>query len=397
MTRAVTVRAEHRGPIAVGAAVPLIALAVAVGTAGCGQQAAPGPAVSLGLVLGERSNSVAVPWTAVQPLLPQTATAGTRVVVVGVDGSPNGKALFDGRVGQHSYSGDSADDLARLRAGVHRAVDSAVAAQPEADPLGAIATVARSLTAGPVPCSIVVDDSLVATAGPLDLRGGSLLRADAADVAQALADRGELPDLQRCTLDLRGAGQVTAPQPALDEHQQRQLRALWTAVLTKAGARSLLWDDALSPAAPRTGLPPVTPVLFPAAPPIVLPADPCSAVLDNTTVAFEPNTAVFLDEDAARTAVATVAHHLAACPGKTTLTGTTAAWGSVESRNQLAVERASAVRQLLAAATGTDPSSMTIVGAGSDFPQYVNDHDSAGHLVPELAARNRTVRITVTP
>jgi outer membrane protein OmpA-like peptidoglycan-associated protein len=36
---------------------------------------------------------------------------------------------------------------------------------------------------------------------------------------------------------------------------------------------------------------------------------------------------------------------------------------------------------------------LTVVGRGSDFPGYVQDHDAAGTLIPGAAAANRKVEI----
>jgi len=42
---------------------------------------------------------------------------------------------------------------------------------------------------------------------------------------------------------------------------------------------------------------------------------------------------------------------------------------------------------------GVPAGSMTVVGLGSDFPGYVDDHDEQGNLAPAAAALNR-LRIT---
>jgi hypothetical protein len=37
------------------------------------------------------------------------------------------------------------------------------------------------------------------------------------------------------------------------------------------------------------------------------------------------------------------------------------------------------------------PEDPTVVGLGSDFPDYTQDHDASGQLIPEAAEANRKV------
>jgi outer membrane protein OmpA-like peptidoglycan-associated protein len=44
---------------------------------------------------------------------------------------------------------------------------------------------------------------------------------------------------------------------------------------------------------------------------------------------------------------------------------------------------------------GVPTSNLTVVGLGSDFPGYVEDHTAEGSLIPAAAAANRKVVIEV--
>lgn len=158
---------------------------------------------------------------------------------------------------------------------------------------------------------------------------------------------------------------------------------------------------------PDTALPPVTPIPIQPAPSVAAPASTtataapsvrpqCSLTLTNDQVGFRPDTADYLDPTTAQATIAAAAQQIAACPGRITLTGTTSSAGTPDGRIKTSTDRAAAVRDTLAMALAINPQDITVVGAGADNPWYINDRDSEGQLVPELAVQNRAVYITVT-
>jgi outer membrane protein OmpA-like peptidoglycan-associated protein len=52
--------------------------------------------------------------------------------------------------------------------------------------------------------------------------------------------------------------------------------------------------------------------------------------------------------------------------------------------------RAQAVKDVLVE-LGAPAERMTVVGLGSDFPGYTQDHDASGQVIPEAAEANRKV------
>jgi outer membrane protein OmpA-like peptidoglycan-associated protein len=114
-----------------------------------------------------------------------------------------------------------------------------------------------------------------------------------------------------------------------------------------------------------------------------------------SAVRFQPNTAVFADSAAAIRALTPIARWLAANPSRHAwLEGTTADVGPMPGQIALSKLRAGRVKDELIA-LGAAATQITTTGAGSDFPQFTPDRDTAGTLLPGPATLNRSVRITL--
>lgn len=114
---------------------------------------------------------------------------------------------------------------------------------------------------------------------------------------------------------------------------------------------------------------------------------------NDSAVGFLPDTAKFVDPEAARGALTEVAEWLKHDETRRArITGTTARIGSPESQFSLSMRRAEAVAELLTE-LGATADQLTVIGAGSQFPAYVDDVDLGGNLLPGAAAANRSVRI----
>jgi outer membrane protein OmpA-like peptidoglycan-associated protein len=114
-------------------------------------------------------------------------------------------------------------------------------------------------------------------------------------------------------------------------------------------------------------------------------------------VAFRPDSSDFVDEAAAREVLLPLAQRLRGGSGPVNVTGTTARVGSLEGQRALASKRAQRVSALLVELGGLDPARMHVQGLGSEFPEYVPDHDAVGTLLPQAAAVNRAVRVVTAP
>ena len=116
--------------------------------------------------------------------------------------------------------------------------------------------------------------------------------------------------------------------------------------------------------------------------------------LDETQIMFVSNKAVFVDEEAAKAALAPVAEVILAHPDHPVLlAGTTATDGEQESCVQLSSQRAEAVKNLLVSAYGVPADQLLTVGLGyaaDPFPRG-QDRDSKGNFVESEAVKNRRV------
>jgi outer membrane protein OmpA-like peptidoglycan-associated protein len=173
------------------------------------------------------------------------------------------------------------------------------------------------------------------------------------------------------------------------ERQRKNLGAIWEAVLAAAGSELGVEEHPLTEPGAE-GLPEVTPVPLPKPD-----CTPGSVTLTGADVAFRPDSDDFVDEAAAREALAPIAEQLVAAEGVTvTLTGTTVNIDGLSGQIGLSQDRAGAVLRLLAR-LGVPETSMTAEGVGSNFAGYVPDGSPDGPLEPAAAAQNR--RVIVTP
>ena len=116
--------------------------------------------------------------------------------------------------------------------------------------------------------------------------------------------------------------------------------------------------------------------------------------LDETQIMFVSNKAIFVDEEAAKAALAPVAEVILAHPDHPILlAGTTATDGEQESCVRLSSQRAEAVKNLLVSAYGVPADQLLTVGLGyaaDPFPRG-QDRDSKGNFVESEAVKNRRV------
>jgi outer membrane protein OmpA-like peptidoglycan-associated protein len=368
-----------------------LAAAVAL-PAGCSGSHPP-PPHSYAFVVGDRANTVVPQPAALAGMLPQNLVPGAIVAAFAVDGSPGGVSLYDKPVPKAGTDFDQKSVPGQVIANLRHALDGAKAATPEADTLGSIDSAARALRDADGDKTLIVADSMLSTAGVLQFQNG-LLDATPEDVV-ASVNKEELPDIKGVDVQIYGAGEVRPPQGALTQSKHTKLEQIWTLLLKQGGAKSVSFHGAVDEKKNPGPLPPVTIVPISqqvaAAPP---PPHTCVHVLPESEIAFVPDTADFVDPATARQTIQAIAASMRGCPGTITVTGTTSSWGTPEGRQKTSQERADKVRDELAATMGIPTSQIVARGVGMDFPEYVNDRDPHGRLMPAEAAKNRTVRIT---
>lgn len=271
--------------------------------------------------------------------------------------------------------------------------------------LGARAvTAAESRTGAPLVRRMVLLDSCLTTTGALSLVGSSLSAIPAQETASKLLELGEIPDLSCLStpVAIYGLGDTAAPQVDLPAQDREGLAALWIAIFHAGGAEAEVKDDLPLSTVPEEGaLPEVSTVTVVRSAVDVTSADQAAGLLeagavmsfDETSIAFSPGTADFLDTDAAGEALAYVSDYMTAHPEfRLLVCGTTACWGGEDYCRTLSRQRAEAVCGLLG--RQVDPGRLTAVGLGYGWaPFYTDDQRADGTLDPEAAARNRSVKL----
>ena len=226
--------------IKIGRATAVAAVVAVTGAAaaGCGSGApASDPAlpsclalkVPVALAIGARSNSPAPAVTsAVTTLLSSAVDAYKMVTLVRVDGQP--KIVFSQALAPaaNSQLTKQAKDkyvgsLNRVLAGTPQQATDIRAQVPQADLLDALAEAASTVPAGG---DVVVMDSGLQTAEPLDFRTG-LLGDDPRSIADFLRQAHELPDLTGRHVYFVGLGWTASPQSTLSISDRTKLAAIW--------------------------------------------------------------------------------------------------------------------------------------------------------------------------
>jgi outer membrane protein OmpA-like peptidoglycan-associated protein len=339
------------------------------------------------VVLGTHANAPTPEIDLLDCYLSPALTDGHRIVVIVSDGQPH--PVMDMTVSISAKPQTGLQDRNEIRARLQQALDAA-ADQEENNPLEAISQAARSISTASGPRLVLVADSMLQTAGALPMQDG-LLGIAAEDAVEYLTESGQLPDLTGTTVVLLGLGVTAPPQEPLDSRATAQLEQLWTGILTAAGAEVLL-DVRIPTIAPDRALPTVTPV------PIESPTPPepvqeCRVRLEDATIGFKPDSADFIEPEAARSLLDQVADELRGCPAHLVITGTTSSAGTAQGRQAVATARATAVAQELSRRLSVPLDNIEIRGVGMNFNEYVPDRDANGLLIPDKAQQNRSVII----
>ncbi|MEV4412917.1 OmpA family protein [Catellatospora sp. NPDC049609] len=347
---------------------------------------APGPVT---FALGARANMPA-------PTLPDTLSdlvaaavdAERPVVVYRVDGQPS--------VAIREHFTTTIKAPAARKAAVDAFTDELLTAiagirsrQDEADPLEALHKAARDTPRGG---TVVLFDSGLQTAAPLDFRAEGMLAADPDDVVAALGEDA-IPDLTGRRLILMGLGDTAAPQDQLSPAVRANVTDIWQAVAAAGGAACVqTLPDPPERDRTLTDVKPVSEIAVPKEKPLVL----CGEVrlTDGGDVGFHPRTADLRDPAAARKILKGYAEEFLGMPGepKMEIVGTTARWSTRADQEDMSRRRADVVRDILVS-FGVLAGSITTKGVGSYSDYYRDDNGPEGPLEPAAAAFNRSVII----
>jgi outer membrane protein OmpA-like peptidoglycan-associated protein len=369
--------------------VAACSVALVAGLAGCSDR--PEPTGGLAIVVGARSNMPPPSLTGQAVEAREGALVSQAFLsVVVADGVPFQMDDAGVLIARDENGVVQKQDRDRNRQAIDAMLAEARAETPETDLLSALDLAARGISSASGTRTIVVLDSGLSTVAPLDFRTPGLLDADPVELATSLKAADELPDLSGVDVVFQGLGDTVSPQEKLRRPQRMNLIDSWIAIVEAAGAESVEVEETPLSGEPVPGLPPVSPVS-------VATAASCTGKtvsLNGGDVAFEPDSAVFKDRAAASAVVEPLAKQLMTGQVSARLTGTTANVGDAEGQVRLSQDRAQAVLDLLVG-LGVPSDRLSAAGLGSDFPEYVPDHDADGNLLPAAAALNRKVMVTL--
>jgi outer membrane protein OmpA-like peptidoglycan-associated protein len=362
------------------------AVAVTSATAGCGVDAAADTSLSggaLAIVVGAHANAPAPELGGdAAAALDMAVAQGSYVSVVVADGAPHQY----GDPEQLTAGGTAAD-----RQRIVDTVADAVPQSPESDLLGALQLAAGSIAGEPGMHSVVVVDSGLSTTGALDFTEPGVLGADPQYVADSLGDLQVLPDLTGASVVFQGLGETTAPQEELNPSHRAHLTAIWRAIAEKAGAVTVAVEP--SPPSPSTApIPGALPAVTTVALPVDMSCEGRTVTIRGGRLEFPADSDVFVDKQAAVEALRPLAEQLTSRQLTAVVTGTSAAVGTPQGRDKLSENRAQAVANELLG-LGVVMTQLHVQGFGSDFPDYLPDHDANGNLLPGPAALNDRVVI----
>lgn len=355
---------------------------VAASCAACGETPREATTVRIGVTASANEPRVELTRTVVDRLAEAVDGGATRVVVYR-QGERSGSAYSDEDFTIRDGN-DIESDAALRELGFEQNM-TRLAGQlsqlggtsTDLDPMSVLADMASA--AGPA--VLVLQSSGLQTTDPLDLtRLG--LDVDVAAVVASVPDDA-LPELTDKDVIFSGLGQVVGDQPQLPPGAREALVQLWLGICAKFGAKSCTHDTEPVPGGASIGRADV---------PIV----DIGQVVHQDALVHLPNSVLFKagsDELApgAREALAEVAKKF---DGRTTarVIARTATSASEEAAVDLTRRRGQRVVSTLVELGVSRAAFTEVLGAGFTSPLAV-DLDRAGDLIPDAAARNRSVAV----
>lgn len=314
----------------------------------------------------------------------------TYLAIIDTGGRP--RVVEDGELRLTSKNPEAQEDERnRNRDGIGRALQGVRSTTPEAAPLEALGLAAATVRARSATGTVVLADSGLQTTGALDYTQPGMLTAEPERLAAQVQAAGQLPDLSGITVLLAGIGSTAAPQPPLDNAARVRLQQQWLALVTAAGAACVYLDEMPNTQPAPSGVPPVSLVQPPQRQPYDL-SQPLP--LREDVLNFKDNSPELVNPADAQAQLAPLVEQLRNNDGSIRLTGTTASGGEEPGRLQLSKARAETAKDLFEK-MGVDADRITTEGVGTNFPGFESDLDPQGNQIEEIAARNRSVIVTV--
>jgi outer membrane protein OmpA-like peptidoglycan-associated protein len=368
---------------------------------GCQAQDSQEP-VSTALIIGAHANSKQLNFSNKEITDAVNQAIGTYglVSVVCADGNPDLvlSNLYDIPDAYKSASPQKLkSDAAKKASALLGELAEVRADDEEVDLLESLRLAARSLKNAPSESRllIIVVDSGLSTAGLLSFND-EFAWEDPALVSQRLLSLGAIPDFGGITVSWHQIGDTAPPQEKLTPEQRSHVTSVWRSIVELTGGVFEASDIISNPGdIDPSGMPYVSAVKLATPEPFSPLPDEADAseplLLTEEQIAFQPNTALFLDESGAITTLAPIAQMMLDHPGfNALLVGATAGGDSNERSLKLSSDRANAVKDALAT-LGVPAERIETLGLGSADPWHLPDRDSSGNYIEDIARQNRKV------
>lgn len=380
----------------------LAAILFTIGFTGCNSPKET--EVALAIVVGSHSNSMDIPVNSgtIKDALYDSCYSYGSVSFTYVDGNP--KMYYRCDIPEPEVSGLSSSKKQSIANGyVNQLLNQMKQAKPvvsEVDTLKAVRQAAMSIAdvSDNQEKVMIIMDSGLSTVGYLDFTKG-FLNADTDSIVEALRQAEALPDMNNIRVLWMYSGQTAYPQKELSERQKNKLKDIWSSVLIAGGAKEVIFtSDIASESTDNTY--PIVSIVDVEEQKIdwddenwnIIDEPIDTIVLDSAYVNFIGNKAEFKDYDMAVESLENVAEQLISYSNnKMYVIGTTAS-GDKDFCQQLSVDRAEAVKNILVS-YGVKESQLITVGLGFEDPWHVEDIDDNGRQISDKASQNRKVLI----
>lgn len=364
--------------------------------------------LALSVVVGMHSNAMVIPLnsTSIKEAVYNSCYTYGSISFVSVDGNP--KVYYQADIPEPKVGGlteSKKESIAHeYTEQLLAEIDNAKPMLSEVDTLKAIQQAAFVLQGASESADkvLIVMDTGLSTVGYLDFTKG-LLDANVDSIVTALKKADAIPSLEGITVVWMFNGQTASPQQELSERQKTKLKEIWREVLLAGGASEVGFTTDIASDISVNQYPSVSLVdveersievsaEISELEDIVIEKPIKTVVLDNTSVQFVGDKAVFLDEEQAMEHIEALAEELLQHPNnKVYVIGTTASGGR-EFCNQLSADRAQTVVNALVA-LGVPSNQLIPMGLGFNDPWHMDDLDEKGNQIEARASLNRKVLI----
>ncbi len=268
---------------------------------------------------------------------------------------------------------------------------------PEVDTLAAITMSANAINGENEESEkhMIIYDSGLSTTGLLPFSEKNLLDEPVESIIEQLTVLHAIPDLTDIEITWVGLGTTCGDQTPLTTNSKYKLQVIWKEILKAGDAKSVVFDTTLiSQKENDVSLPECNVVPVIAESIELTPGDIPEIVKwdENSSVKFESNSAVFIDEVAARKEMEPIADYLTANPEENIhILGMTATVAGGDNGIELSKQRGEACKEILMQ-LGIDENRIKVVGLGQiENSLRVEDIDSNGNQIKDMAAKNRAV------